>query len=344
MQDQATSDSTQAPAETAGLPHGGRLNAARRQFPGAPEPFIDLSTGINPVPYEVPPLGADLWHRLPEPETLVDLQRAAAAAYRVTDPAMIVAAPGTQILISLLPHLLRHGTATILAPTYAEHRAAWHAAGARTREAATPDDLPDDGVVILCNPNNPDGRRLDPALLLARASLLAQQGGVLIVDEAFADFDPDLSLAPSLPHPALIVLRSFGKAYGLAGLRLGFALAAPALAHRIRNALGQWAVSGPAASIGTLALNDAPWRRTAAARLAGDVCRLDALLQAARLSVVGGTALFRLAASPLAPSIYMRLGAAGILVRRFDHDPGWLRFGIPADQPAWDRLENALRT
>ena len=348
MQSQAADDSTQPlaqiVAQTVDLPHGGQLVAARRRFPSAPEPFIDLSTGINPIAYPLPHLAPDLWHRLPEPETLAGLQHAAAAAYRVADPAMIVAAPGTQILISLLPHLLRHDTAAILAPTYGEHRAAWHNAGARTREVATLDALPSTGAIILCNPNNPDGRRLDPATLLARADTLAQAGGTLIVDEAFADFDQALSLAPALPHPGLIILRSFGKAYGLAGLRLGFALAAPALAHRLRTALGPWAVSGPAAAIGTLALHDVAWHQAATVRLAHDADRLDTLLRSAGLDLVGGTSLFRLASSPVAAAFFDRLGAAGILVRRFDDHPTWLRFGLPADQLAWDRLENTLRT
>jgi cobalamin biosynthetic protein CobC len=348
MQSQAATDSTQPPTQipdqTANLPHGGQLTAARRQFPGAPEPFIDLSTGINPIAYPLPGLPPDLWHRLPELETLATLQRAASTAYRVADPAMVVAAPGTQILISLLPHLLQHDAATILAPTYGEHRAAWHNAGAQTQEVSTPADLPNSGAVILCNPNNPDGRRIDPASLLTLADALSHRGGILIVDEAFADFDPALSIAPALPHPALLVLRSFGKAYGLAGLRLGFALTAPALAHRLRTALGPWAVSGPAATIGTVALANEPWRREAAARLTRDATRLDALLETAGLEIRGGTTLFRLASSLIAPALFDRLGAAGILVRRFDANPTWLRFGLPADQPAWDRLEKTLRT
>lgn len=342
MQNQATTDSTLPSAETVNLPHGGQLTAARRQFPSAPEPFIDLSTGINPVPYPLPKLDPNLWCRLPEPEALVDLQRAAATAYRVADPAMVVVAPGTQILISLLPHLLRHSTATILAPTYGEHRAAWHNAAAQTHQVTALDDLPPTGAIVLCNPNNPDGRRLEPSTLLALADTLVQRGGTLIVDEAFADFDPDLSLASALPHPALIILRSFGKAYGLAGLRLGFALTAPALAHRLRTALGPWATSGPAAAIGTLALQDEPWRLAAAARLNHDAARLDALLESAGLTILGGTILFRLATSPAASSLFERLGAAGILVRRFDTNPAWLRFGLPADHPAWDRLEKTL--
>ncbi|MDT7951035.1 MAG: threonine-phosphate decarboxylase CobD [Acetobacteraceae bacterium] len=331
-------------APTGALAHGGRLGEARRQFPGAPEPFIDLSTGINPIAYPLPELGAAVWQRLPEPETLADLQAAAARAYGVHDPALVVAAPGTQILISLLPNLLRHRAATVLGPTYGEHAASWRNAGSAVREVTAWEKLGQDGAVVVCNPNNPDGRRWPPASLIALADRLARHGGVLIVDEAFADFDPGLSLAPALPHPALIILRSFGKAYGLAGLRLGFALSAAATAERLRLALGPWAVSGPAATAGIVALADAEWRRLAAGRLAADTARLDGLLRSAGLDVQGGTLLFRLARSETAPSWFARLGRAGILVRRFDADPALLRFGLPANQPAWDRLEKALRT
>lgn len=330
-------------AEASTLAHGGRLGEARRQFPGTPEPFLDLSTGINPVAYPIPGQHDDVWQRLPEPETLDALQRAAALAYAVDDPAMVVAAPGTQILISLLPHLLRHRSATILGPTYGEHLAAWHNAGADAREVTHFDELGRQGALVVCNPNNPDGRRLPPKSLLALADTLALTDGILIVDEAFADFDPAVSLASALPHPALIILRSFGKAYGLAGIRLGFALMASNAAHRLRTALGPWAVSGPALSIGATALADAGWRDRSAARLTEQAGRLDTLLQSADLRVLGGTLLFRLVESDEAPRVFDELGHAGILVRRFEAQPSWLRFGLPADQPAWDRLESALR-
>ena len=326
------------------LAHGGRLGEARRRFPGAPESFLDLSTGINPVAYPLPHLDDAVWQRLPEPEALDTLQRTAALAYSVSDPAMVVAAPGTQILISLLPHLLRHRSATVLGPTYGEHLAAWRNAGAHAHEVTQFDSLARHGAAIVCNPNNPDGRRLPSESLLALADTLALQGGTLIVDEAFADFDPVLSLATALPHPALIILRSFGKAFGLAGLRLGFALAAPDLAQRLRSALGPWAISGPAMAIGTVALADTKWREQASARLQLQTDRLDALLRSAGLRVLGGTVLFRLTECDGASCLFDRLGRAGILVRCFETHPTWLRFGLPADQPAWDRLASALRS
>lgn len=318
------------------LEHGGRLGAARRRFPGAPEPFIDLSTGINPIPWPVPPLPPEAWTRLPEPEALAALQQAAARAYGVADPAMVVAAPGTQILIQLLPRLFPQQRLCILGPTYAEHAACWAEAGTQVQMVTDLAAL--DGPALLCNPNNPDGRRIPPQALAE----LAARGGFLLVDEAFADLEePPLSCAPLLPRPGLVLLRSFGKSYGLAGLRLGFALLEPAAAARLRAALGPWAVSGPAIAIGIAALSDTAWRQAAADRLQADAARLDALLSRAGLRVLGGTRLFRLAEGDAAPW-HDRLGRAGLLTRSFGFNPRWLRFGLPGDAAAWTRLAAAL--
>ena len=328
----------------AALPHGGRIEQARRQFPDAPEPFIDLSTGINPVPYPLPALPAEAFTRLPEPETLSALQSVAARAYGVADPAMVAAAPGTQILIDLLPRLWPMPDVAVLGPTYAEHAAAWSRGGAAVTEIESLQSLGESRCVVLCNPNNPDGRRWKPATLLALADNLASRSGLLIVDEAFGDLEPDgHSLAPALPHRSIVILRSFGKTYGLAGLRLGFALAAPDFAAKIRSALGPWAVSGPALAIGTQALVDHRWLQATRHRLEADCARLDAILNAASLSVIGGTPLFRLAESPTAAAVFEKLGQAGILVRCFDAHPVWLRFGLPGTEPEWDRLREALR-
>jgi cobalamin biosynthetic protein CobC len=273
--------------------------------------------------------------RLPEPEQLAALEAIAAAAYGARDPAMVVAAPGTQSLIHLLPRLIPARRVAVVGPTYAEHASAWALAGCAVATVATLDAAADADVVVLCNPNNPDGRLHAPAALAGVA-------GSLLVDEAFADLDGD-SLVPSLDGKRQVVLRSFGKAYGLAGLRLGFAVTGPALAAGIREALGPWAVSGPALHIGGRALADTGWRQAAAARLAGDARRLDALLTASGCAVLGGTRLFRLVARQDAAGLADRLGRAGILVRRFPDEPAWLRFGIPADENAWCRLGNALR-
>jgi cobalamin biosynthesis protein CobC len=328
---------------TAEIFHGGSLTEARQLFPGAPEPFLDLSTGVNPIPYPLPQLDPEWFTRLPEPDAMVALQTAAARAYGVVDPAMVVAAPGTQILIDLIPRLWPLSSVAVLGPTYGEHAPAWGRVGCAVRTVEYFAALDTGDVGVLCNPNNPDGRRIPRQELLLLADRLAVRGGMLLVDEAFIDLEGDgLSVADALPHPALIVLRSFGKTYGLAGLRLGFALSSPAHAHVIRGALGPWAVSGPAIAIGCAALADHVWRRETASRLANATRRLDALLALSGMRVLGGTCLFRLIESDSAGQIFIRLGRAGIFVRRFGEHPTWLRFGQPADASAWRRLERVL--
>ncbi len=318
------------------IAHGGSLDDARRRFPRAPSPFIDLSTGINPVPYPFAPLRPEAFARLPEPSAVWALQAAAARAYGVADPAMVAAAPGTQILINLLPRLWPQATASILGPTYAEHAASWAAVGAAVHETAEFGQM-GGGAVALCNPNNPDGRRVIPGELLA----LAGRTRLLVVDEAFADFEgPGLSLAPHAAQPGVIVLRSFGKAFGLAGVRLGFALAAPDTASVIRRALGPWAVSGPALQIACEALADTAWADATRRRLDRDAARLDALLAAEGCRVIGGTRLFRLVEAA-DPGLLDRLGRAGVFIRAYPDRPRQFRFGLPAPDH-WDRVQAAL--
>ncbi len=322
----------------ASIAHGGGLIAARRRFPDAPQPWLDLSTGINPVAYTLPSIPAHAVTRLPEPEQVAALEAVAARAYGVSDAAAVVAAPGTQALIHLLPRLRPRGTVSVLSPTYAEHHAAWALAGHAVSEAP---HLGEAAVAVVVRPNNPDGSVGDADTLLARADRLAAQGGLLVVDEAFADLE-GCSLAPLMPRPGLLLLRSFGKTYGLAGLRLGFALADPALAAVLRQALGPWAVSGPAVWAGSHALADAAWRDETATRLAAVADRLDATLCRAGCRVVGGTRLFRLVSSPDAAGLADRLAASGILVRRFADHPAWLRFGLPGSPGDWARLGAVL--
>lgn len=329
------------------LPHGGRLRAARASFPGAPEPFLDLSTGINPWPYPLQPLSEAAFTRLPEPDDEAALCRLAAATAGAPGPDHVAAAPGSQILISLLPVLLPCRRAVVLSPTYGEHQAAWAASGAATIAVPDADALlahaAPGTVLVICNPNNPDGRRLPRAALAVLAGRCAEQGGMLVVDEAFADLEPDVpDAAALLPSPGLVVLRSFGKSYGLAGLRLGFMLADPVCAARMRCLLGPWAVGGPAIEAGLQALADSGWRARTGARLADAAMRLDRLLCRGGLSVLGGTRLFRLAGMPDGADLFDRLGQAGLLVRRFEAQPRWLRFGLPPDETAWTRLEAVL--
>jgi cobalamin biosynthesis protein CobC len=325
------------------LPHGGELAAARRLFPGAVEPFIDLSTGINPDPYPAPDLSTAALARLPDPAALASLAAIAAKTYGAPSPAHVVPAPGTQILLPLVASLVRPGTAAILSPTYSEHSRAAVLAGHAVREIGGLDAVADAGLVVVTNPNNPDGQLSAKADLLAAAKHLQARGGMLVVDEAFMDVGPPgASLAPEMARGNIVVLRSFGKFFGLAGLRLGFALAAPPLAARLSALLGPWAVSAPALAAGTAALADLVWIETARRRLAQAAARLDAILDGSGLDIVGGTMLFRLVRARAAHELFHHLGRAGILVRAFPDHAQWLRFGLPAAEPDWQRLQIAM--
>jgi cobalamin biosynthesis protein CobC len=324
------------------LPHGGDLAAARRRFPDAPEPLIDLSTGINPHPYPLPPLPPDLFTRLPEPEALERLAATAARAYGTTAD-QVVAAPGTQSLLAPVFSAVAPGRAAILSPTYAEHARVAALVGHSVEDVRDLTALQSADLAVVVNPNNPDGRLTRRDALLELAEEKRQRRGFVVVDEAFAEAGPaGLSVAPEVGRGGLVVLRSFGKFYGLAGLRLGFALAAPPLATRLRATLGPWPVSGPAIVAGEAALADAAWASGMRDTLARDAARLDHLLTNAGLEIMGGTSLFRLAHTPVAGALADHLGRAGIVVRRFAQAPTALRFGLPGDEAAWQRLAAAL--
>jgi len=323
--------------------HGGDLAQVRARFPAAPEPWIDLSTGINPVPRPLPHLPSEVWTRLPESREVAVLEAVAAGAYGVADPAGVAATPGTQALIQMLPRLLDGRRVGILGFTYQEHARVWREAGREVALVERPADLEAFDIGLLVNPNNPDGRFVAPAELAALAQEMAARGRRLIVDEAFVEvMGEGASLAPHLPIGGTMVLRSFGKSYGLAGVRLGFCLAEPAVAAAVRRGFGPWAVSGPALAIGRAALADRDWLAATVARLARDAARLDRLLAAAGCRILGGTPLFRLVEDDDAPGLADRLAAAGIHVRRFPHDPKRLRFGLPGELEVWVRLEVAL--
>lgn len=324
------------------MQHGGNLHDAKALFPEAPEPWIDLSTGINPNAYPISLPDPRAFTRLPSPQEVSHTEAVAARAYGVADPARVVATAGSQATIRLLPRLRAKSKVAIVGPTYSEHERSWAREGhdilATTSLSQALALGPD--VVVIVNPNNPDGRVTDPAELAGVAAILHRRGGWLVVDEAFGDLDDEASIA-GLDLPGTIVLRSFGKAYGLAGVRLGFAIGDKGFSARIREELGPWAVSGPALALGAQALGDAPWLTDQKVRLSRACLTLDALLTGAGFHIVGGTRLFRLARHPHAGDWFERLARTGIWVRKFSHEQTILRCGIPQEE-AWDILKEAL--
>lgn len=323
--------------------HGGSLSRADRLFPAAPKPWLDLSTGINPHSYRFADLTESAFRRLPETAQLSQLLDAAARAYAAPSRRSLLAAPGTQILLPLVASLVPPGRAAILSPTYAEHRRAASIAGHDAFAVSAFADLADADLAILVNPNNPDGRICSRVDLLELAADMRQRNRLLIVDEAFMDVGPrDQSLAGDADVGGFVVLKSFGKFFGLAGIRLGFAIAAPDVMASLDARLGPWAVSGPALEIGIAALGDLGWQDDMRRRLAASAGKLDALLARHDLTVQGGTDLYRFLRTPKAPSIFRALGQRGILVRAFDEDATALRFGLPGNDADFERLAQAL--
>ncbi len=322
--------------------HGGNLSEARRLFPQAPEPWLDLSAASSPHLYPFAELAPEVFARLPEEAQLRRLEAAAAEFYSAADAACVVAAPGTQALIQFLPQILRARRVGVLGFTYSEHARAWRNAGANVRICEKLDELADMEVAVVVNPNNPDGRLAPAADLADFAAHLAKRGGFLVADEAFIDFLPrQASLVPGLPREGAIVLRSFGKTFGLPGLRLGFAVAPRAICAKLRAALGPWPVSGAAIAIGQQAFADRAWLARIGIPLVVDALQLDAVLAERGFTAAGCTPLFRLVKHPEAAVMFDRLGKAGIWARRFVEKPEWLRFSIPSGNLR--RLAEALR-
>jgi cobalamin biosynthetic protein CobC len=325
------------------MKHGGDLTQAMARFGGAAEAWLDLSTGINPWPWPIGDVTAAAWQRLPSRADAQALQEAARASYRVPDGADIIAAAGTQALIQWLPYLASSGPVAILGPTYNEPAASGREAGHEAIAVNGIDDIPAAARhAVIVNPNNPDGRIIDHAALACVAALMQTRGGWLVIDESFADLDPSISAVALCPDWPIVVLRSFGKFFGLAGVRLGFAIAAPAIAQKIAAALGPWACSGPALQIGAAALCDHDWAEHTRNALQGQSDKLDNVLTQAGRELVGGTTLFRLVRHPEARRLHEKLAEQQIWCRSFDWADDLLRFGLPPDAAGLARLAAAL--
>ena len=315
--------------------HGGDIDRARARFGGGD--WIDLSTGINRRPWPVGDLTPDAWRALPTEAARQRLIAAAAATFGCA-PERVLPVAGASAAIQLLPRQGVPGRATVLWPSYNEHQASLCAAGWQVEEVAGPAGMAGADLAVLVNPNNPDGRAWTPDQVAA----LAGRVGHLIVDESFADPRPDLSVA-GRPLENVTVLRSFGKFWGLAGLRLGFVIAAPARLAALAEAAGPWSVSGPALEVGAAALADRIWADDTVVYLSEASLLLDKLALRAGWHVIGGTHLFRLYAMPDAAQAQEHLARARIWTRIFPYARDWLRMGIPGGRGEWDRVAQAMR-
>lgn len=325
------------------IEHGGALDRAIDQFGGEFRDWIDLSTGINPEVFPFPPMGSEIWNRLPDEKTLSSTLQAARNYYGTARDAGIVAAPGTQALIQIVPDLVEKGEVAIFGPTYQEHERSFLQAGWMISNCQGIDEIPRSAkVIVIVNPNNPDGRIVSKDTLHGLAERIADKGGYLVVDEAFADPHPEKSVAAHAGARGLIVLKSFGKFFGLAGLRLGFALSTPAVSQALAMRLGQWAVSGPALAIATHAFSNRETLSAYTERLKIRRALLADVLFKAGLAEIGGTMLFSLVEHGRALSLHDELCKRHVLTRKFSYAPQWLRFGLPLDEDAAGILRQRL--
>lgn len=321
------------------LEHGGGLLRAAAEYGIPLGNWLDLSTGVNPNGWPVPPLSPDSWLRLPQSHDGLE-----AAAEEYYGCGQLLAVAGSQPAIQLLPQLRAPCRVGMLALCYAEHPYHWQKRGHKVERFA-PDALAAAieqlDVVQLCNPNNPTGDRFDPRLLENWRQRLAARGGWLVVDEAFIDTSPEYSMLPHIGKPGLIVLRSVGKFFGLAGARAGFVFAWQALLDALAEELGPWNMAGPAREAVKLALRDSEWQQAMRGKLLRDCARLKRCLDRHGLAPAGGCELFQWVPGDNSLSIHRYLAGCGILTRYFE-SPASLRFGLPKDDSDWIRLEQAL--
>ncbi len=308
--------------------HGGGIDAALAAFGGSHDEWIDLSTGINPRPYPLPEFENSDWTQLPDSGVLGLLLDAARDFWKVPEGLEILASGGASSLIATIPRLKAADKVQIQEATYNEHAAAFSAAGWDISRERSPSR-------VVVHPNNPDGAYCDDAQV-------PDGDGLLVIDESFCDCTPDRSLVSLAENDNVLILKSFGKFWGLAGARLGFAIGKPDLIARLDDLLGPWAVSGPALRVGAQALKDAPWAEETRTGLVASAERMDKLMACHGAALVGGTPLFRLFGVEDAQKLQQDLAQHKILTRVFPYAPSWIRMGLPADESEWLRLEAAL--
>ncbi|MBY5934538.1 pyridoxal phosphate-dependent class II aminotransferase [Tateyamaria omphalii] len=306
--------------------HGGGLDAAVAKYGGLRSEWIDLSTGINPTPYPIPALSQMDWTALPDRAAADRLIAAARMAWNVPDDAAILATPGASAAIAQIPRLAPQGTVHIPAPTYNEHAASFANAG----WTVNGDNAADARVLV--HPNNPDGRHWNAQDMTPP---------LMVIDESFCDVTPEASLIAQANRPGALILKSFGKFWGLAGVRLGFVIGDPVLIARLTDMLGPWPVSGIALNVGATALEDRAWADATRTTLAQDANRLDTLMQSRGAELVGGTTLFRLYDVGDAAAWQARLAQSHVWSRIFPYSNRWLRLGLPPAH-GWSQLESAL--
>ncbi|MGL4404344.1 MAG: threonine-phosphate decarboxylase CobD [Notoacmeibacter sp.] len=322
--------------------HGGALDTAIKQYGGDKAGWLDLSTGINPVAALRPKIPAHVWQALPDADLIENCLAAARQFYNIPHTAGFVAAPGVQALIQLLPQLRQGEKAAILGPTYGEYAHVFQTLGDGCRIINSTNELRDETVLVIVNPNNPDGRFFNPDVVLQLAKRQSEKNGLLIVDEAFCDMMPEISIAGKAGMPGLLVLKSFGKFFGLAGVRLGFAAGHRDDIEILQRLLGPWAVSGPALVAGAACYGDGKFKGKISRAILRNSNAQRTVFSKADLEIVTDVGLFHLIKHQNAKALHQGLARKHILTRVFENQPDWIRFGLTKNTVERARLAAAL--
>lgn len=327
-----------------GLKHGGRVLAAAKKYHIAKENWVDLSTGLNPNGWPVPKVPTEVWQALPEDD---DGLQTAACQYYGCDACLPVA--GSQVAIQILPTLRSRSKVGVISPTYAEHEYNWKQSGHDVTQVNINDVdqyINELDVLVVINPNNPTGDLIKSKQLLSWYQYLSTRGGWLIIDEAFMDVTPEHSLVSSANKPGLIILRSMGKFFGIAGIRCGFVIADNEILQRLAKKIGPWSLTGPTRFVAKQALLDKTWQVTIIKKINESSIRLRDLLSQSGLPPKGGTALFQWLEHAYAEELYEACAEKGVLIRLYKTNEATssLRFGLPASEKQWQQLNNVLNS
>ena len=317
------------------IQHGGDIDLAIKKYGGEREDWIDLSTGINGASYPwQESINVEL-RNLPSNKILMQLEKAAARAYKIAECTETAAVSGAQQIINLLPLCLKScNSVAILGPTYNEYEKAFKRSGTKTKTVSETSELSLSDIAIIVNPNNPTGKVIADETLAG----LSKKVRILIIDESFKMF----SSRRTLNFSNIIQINSLGKFFGLAGVRLGFVSGPSDFIKEVKEMLGPWPVSSLAAEIGIVALNDKVWISEMEKILVTESNALHEACNSRNWELVGRTFLFHTYATSSCLEVEKQFAAHGIWVRTFDYSETWVRLGIPTSENAWTRVKQAL--
>ncbi len=322
--------------------HGGDIIWAANTFGIPHENWLDLSTGISPWSWPCENMPIEPFRTLPPND---DQLRETARKYYACDVEHILPVPGAQFLISMIPFWVKKGRVALPSIGYREHLNAWIKAGHDTVFYRDPHEIfsmiekGDLNYIVIINPNNPTSEKMSPDTVLAIQSQLRQKHGqnrLLVLDEAFSDSFPELALPNTERDSNTLVLRSFGKFFGLAGVRLGFFIANPKWLSKFRDVHGPWLVSHPALWLASRALADTPWINQQRRRIKAQSEALRGfLLEHYDDAMIRSSDLFQtvFASADELYRDFLAFAQQGILLRyqSYGDHSAWLRFGLPGE-------------